>query len=71
MTATKTVNVFGDKIQVRYVGSMWVSPSNGQQHPEARGAMLVELEQYFSACGDDTESEEIREQIDGYISQMS
>lgn len=71
MTATKTVNVFGDKIQVRMVGSMWVSPCNGRQYPEARDAMRVELERYFLECGDDTDSDEIREQIDGYISQMS
>lgn len=71
MTATKTVNVFGDKIQIRMLGSMWVSPCNGRQHTEARDAMRAELERYFRECGDDTESEEIREQIDGYISQMS
>lgn len=71
MTATKTINVFGDKIQVRMVGSMWVSPCNGRQHIEARDAMRAELERYFLECGDDVESVEIREQIAGYISQMS
>ena len=67
---TKTVSVFGDKIKVYMLGSIWVSPCNGQQHPEARDAMRVELERYFLSCGDDVESEEIREQIAGYLSQM-
>ena len=70
-TAIKTVNVFGDKIQIRMVGSMWVSPCNGRQHPEARDAMRGELERYFTECGEDTECDEVMDQIEWYLDQIS
>jgi len=70
-TKTKTVSVFGDELRVSWDGNMWVSPSNGQQHVYAESAMRTELEAYYAACGDDVESDEVAEQIDGYVSQMA
>lgn len=72
MTAqVKTVDVCGDVLTVEWTGSVWVSPHNGQQHSRAEQAMRSELEAYFAACGDDIDSDEIAEEIDGYLSQMA
>lgn len=69
-TATKTVTIFGDVLEVRYNGNMWVSPHNGQQHSRAEYAMRSEIEAYYSSCGDDPKDEKRTAEIDGYVSQM-
>lgn len=60
---TRTVVVSGDTLAVKYVGSMWVSPHNGQQHPTARKAMTEEVTAYLRSCGEsvDHDSPEVAE----------
>lgn len=67
----KTVTVCGDVLAVERAGSVWVSPVNGQQHSSARDAMRAEIEAYLSACGEDVDSEEASEEIEGYLDQMA
>jgi len=67
----KVVDVFGDKIRVYWDGNVWVSPCNGQQHSREEEAMRGELTAYFRWCGEDVDSEETAEEIDGYLSQMT
>ena len=70
-THEKTVDVYGDKLKVRWDGNVWVSPHNGQQHSRSTDAMRSELEAYFLACGEDVEDEQTAEEIEGYLSQMA
>lgn len=70
-TYTKTVDVCGDRLSVRWDGNVWVSPHNGQQHSRDTQAMRSELVAYFRTCGDDVESAATQEQIEGYLGQMA
>ena len=54
-TTTRTVTVSGDVLEVEYQGSMWVSPSNGQQHTTAVDAMRCEVVAYLRSCGEPVE----------------
>lgn len=69
MTDAKTVDVFGDILEVEYNGSVWTSPYNGQQHSTGREAMEAELRAYYRASGDDPDdldvSTTITEHLDG------
>lgn len=67
---SKQVDIFGDILTVSWDGNTWVSPCNGQQHGRAGDAMRCEIEAYFTSCGDDSEDEEIADQIRGFLSQM-
>lgn len=67
----KTTNICGDVLTVSRVGGMWVSPTNGRQHPRAADAMRAELRAYLSASGEDVDSDEMAEMIEGYISAMN
>lgn len=68
---SETVDVFGDILTVCWDGNVWVSPCNGQQHSSATEAMRQELTRYMRDCGEDADSEDIQEKIEGYMSQMS
>ena len=50
---TATFDFCGDKLKVTWTGSVWVSPSNGQQHSRIGGAVRQECEAYLRAGGDD------------------
>lgn len=70
MSNKATLDVFGDTLDVEWTGSVWVSPSNGQQHPRVEDAMRHELEQYYMACGDDIDDPEIAQQIDNLLANI-
>lgn len=50
---TRNFDFFGDSLTVTWTGSVWVSPSNGQQHSRLAGAVRAECEAYIAAGGDD------------------
>ena len=50
---TATFDFFGDTLAVRWDGSVWVSPSNGQQHARQADAVRAECEISILASGDD------------------
>lgn len=54
---TRNFDFFGDSLTVTWTGSVWVSPSNGQQHSRLSGAVRAECESYLSACGADAAAE--------------
>lgn len=63
---TATLNVFGDELKINWTGSVWQSPTNGQQHSSRKDAMRAELEAYMSACGENIEekSDEIEDMLE-------
>ena len=65
MTTTMTTNCCGDILRVKYDGTMWVSPTNGQQHISAKRALRVEIEMYLLACGEDLD--ECADEIDALL----
>ena len=67
---TKTVEVFGDTIEITFDGSVWVAPTTGSQYSRPAQAMRVELESYLAACGEDLESPEILASIEDYLASM-
>lgn len=71
MSDIKKVEMFGDTLTVRWDGNTWVSPHNGQQHAHARDAMRSEIEAYYLACGEDLEDEEIVEQVENHLANMT
>lgn len=60
---TATLDVFGDTLEVIWDGNVWVAPVNGQQYSHRNEAMRAELTAHLSACGEDTDSESVKEQI--------
>ena len=67
MAHKATLDAFGDTLEITWDGNVWVSPVNGQQHSSRRDAMEAELRAYYSASGDDPDSEESAEQIAGLL----
>ena len=51
MADTKSITISGDKLTVNWTGSVWQSPSTGEQFAHARDAMRVEVAAYLTSCG--------------------
>lgn len=50
---------YGDVLEVRHDGTMWVAPVCGSQHPLRRDAMLAELDAYLRASGEDVDADDL------------
>ena len=55
---TATLNIFGDILSVQWTGSVWVSPTTGEQFARRKDAMRAELTRYLEAIGEDADGEE-------------
>ena len=63
---TATLEVYGDVLEVKYVGSgLWLAESNGCRYNRAEKAMRQELEYYLLASGADLEV--MAEEIDAML----
>jgi len=70
-TATKSVDVGGDILNVSYNGSQWVSPHNGEQHGTAEEAMEIEIGGYFLSCGLNTRDPSIVQEMMNLLEEMT
>ena len=52
MNLIKSLEFFGDTLEIRWDGSCWVSPSTGCQHSSAWDAMYTECTKYLQASGE-------------------
>jgi hypothetical protein len=71
MTDTLTARIFGETLEIRWDGNVWVSPSNGQQHAHARDAMRTEAESLIRESGDDPDEDRMRTAIEFALSKMA
>lgn len=58
MLKTYEWSFFGDILNVRWNGNVWISPCNGQQHSRREDAVREECGHYLMACVASVEANE-------------